>query len=230
MAKSLPNDLLALLTDADKRQGFPAGTMQSILQQETGGNPKFLVDPAAYHYGVNAEGKRVAAHTGKVSTAFGPFGILESTGAKPGYGVAPLKDKSLAEQVRFASDYLAARSKNAGSLSAGLAGYGEGTKYAQQVMGRTGAAGEPAVAPAAPASVEERPVMVAQTPQGPVPVGYVAPETGGWKEFQQAMADPITPAALDFGGASKGFNPLAYGPQGGGEVNFRAFNAKRVRV
>lgn len=229
MSKSIPNDLLALLTEADKRQGFPTGTMQSILQQETGGNPKYLNDPAAYHYAPNSEGKRVAGHTGKVSTAFGPFGILESTGAQPGYGVAPLKDKTLAEQVRFASDYLAARSKNAGGLEAGLAGYGEGPKYAQQVMGRIGT-------PDAPATVAEAPVQLAQsvplvqTPQGPVPVGYAAPDAGGWKEFQQAMVDPITPTALNFGGAPKGFNPLAYAPQGGGEVNFRAFNAKRVRV
>lgn len=133
MAK--PN-IFTLLADADKRNGFPAGTMQSIMQQETGGNAKYLNDPAAYHYAPNAEGKRIAGHTGKVSTAFGPFGILESTGSKPGYGVAPLKDKSLEEQVRFASEYLAGRSKHAGSLEAGLAGYGEGPKYAAKVMGR----------------------------------------------------------------------------------------------
>lgn len=108
MSKS---DISQLLQAADKQYGFPSGTMASLMQQETGGNQKYLNDPAAYHYGLNAEGKRIAGHTGKVSTAFGPFGILESTAANPGYGVAPLKDKSLEEQVRFAAEYLGARSK-----------------------------------------------------------------------------------------------------------------------
>ena len=74
-ALSIPDTLLASLDAADVRHGFPKGTMMSLMQQEIGGNAKFLEDPAAYHYGLNAEGKRVAGHTGKVSTAFGPFGI-----------------------------------------------------------------------------------------------------------------------------------------------------------
>lgn len=140
MAKGLSSDLAAQLEAADKKNGLPAGTMKAILQQETGGNAKYLQDPTTYHYGLNAEGKRIAGHTGKVSTAFGPFGILESTAAKPGFGVAPLKDKSLGEQIRFASEYLAARSKK-GGLEAGLAGYGEGAKYSQQVAARMGGVG-----------------------------------------------------------------------------------------
>lgn len=110
-------------------------------------------------------------------------------------------------------------------------------QYAQQVVGRIPKGGSIVPNPgAAPIPVAEAPVQLAQsvpmvqTPQGPVPVGYAAPDAGSWKEFQQAMADPITPASLDFGSAPKGFNPLAYAPQGGGEVNFRAFNAKRVRA
>ena len=121
-------DISQLLQVADKQYGFPAGTMASLMQQETGGNQRYLNDPTAYHYGPNAEGKRIAGHTGKVSTAFGPFGILESTAANPGYGVAPLKDKSLEEQVRFAAEYLGARSKASGGLASGLAGYGEGVQ------------------------------------------------------------------------------------------------------
>lgn len=136
-ALGLPDNVMMMLADADQKNGFPAGTMHSIMRQEVGGNAdKYLKDPAAYHYAQGADGRRVAKHTGKVSTAFGPFGILESTGAKPGYGVTPLKDKTLAEQVRFAGDYLAARSKQAGGLQAGIAGYGEGEKYAQQVASR----------------------------------------------------------------------------------------------
>jgi len=127
----------AQLAEAELRHGLPPGTLKSVIQQETGGRTaEFLADPAKYHYGLNADGKRIAGHTGQVSTAFGPFGILESTGAKPGYGVAPLKDKSIEEQIRFASEYLAARTRAAGSLQGGLAGYGEGERYARSVMSR----------------------------------------------------------------------------------------------
>ena len=151
-----PEGISALLAQADQQRGFPAGTMASIMQQETGGNPKYLQDPTTYHYGLNEDGKRVAGHTGKVSTAFGPFGILESTASKLGYGVVPLQNKSLEEQVRFAADYLAARSKD-GGLAAGLAGYGEGEKYAKQVLARVGTPPK-AQAPAAQAGGAD-PVM-----------------------------------------------------------------------
>ena len=127
------------LGNYDKTYGLPPGTMQSVMFQEVGNNPKFLKDPAAYHYELNSEGKRIAGHTGKVSTAFGPFGILESTAKDPGFGVKPLQNKSLEEQTRFASEYLAARIKAAGGdLQKGLAGYGEGVEYASQVTGRMG--------------------------------------------------------------------------------------------
>lgn len=151
---ALPDNVFAMLADADKQRGFPAGTMQALLMQETGGQAQYLSDPTTYHYGLNADGKRVAAHTGKVSTAFGPFGILESTAKDPGYGVKPLADKAnLAEHIRFAADYLDARSKSAGSLSAGLAGYGEGAKYSTQVARRM-----------VNVPVKEAPVAVAAAP------------------------------------------------------------------
>ncbi len=135
----LSGDLEAKLSAAESSNGLPAGTLRAVIAQETGGRTaEFLNDPEKYHYGLNAQGRRIAGHTGKVSTAFGPFGILESTGAKPGYGVSPLKDKSMDEQIRFAAEYLAARSRSAGSLSAGLAGYGEGAGYSRSVMGRIG--------------------------------------------------------------------------------------------
>lgn len=133
----IPEPIGLLLDEEDKFHNRPIGTMRSVFQQEVGGNiQKYLENPEQYHYPLNSEGKRIAGHTGKVSTAFGPFGILESTAADPGYGVVPLKDKGIAEQIRFASDYLQARIKQAGSLEAGLAGYGEGSKYAQQVLNR----------------------------------------------------------------------------------------------
>jgi len=129
-------DLSAKLAAAEKANGLPAGLLSSIRQQETGGNQAYIDDPSKYHYGLNSEGKRIAGHTGKVSTAFGPFGLLESTARDPGYGVAPLKDKSLDEQIRFAAEYAAARGRSAGSLEAGMAGYGEGGAYSRSVMGR----------------------------------------------------------------------------------------------
>jgi hypothetical protein len=132
----LPDDVRAMLEAQDKRAGLPLGTMASIVMQETGGNAAYLNDPSKYHYGLDGNGRRVAPHTGKISTAFGPFGILESTGSKPGYGVAPLKDKSLEEQARFAADYLAARKRSAGGLREGLSGYGEGERYGNSVMSR----------------------------------------------------------------------------------------------
>lgn len=169
-ALALPDHLHSLLRQHEERNGLPPGTMSSVMQQEVGGKfNDYLSDPGKYHYAADASGRRVAGHTGKISTAFGPFGILESTGRDPGYGVAPLRDKSIEEQIRFSADYLKARSKQAGSLEGGLAGYGEGATYGRQVAGRIG--GNPpstqvarATAPVSTAS----PVQVAQAPQAPV--------------------------------------------------------------
>lgn len=202
MAKAnsgIPQNVMDLLASADKRNNLPAGTMLSIMQQEVGGNiGKYLDDPSIYHYGLNAEGKRIAGHTGKVSTAFGPFGILESTAAQPGYGVKPLQNKSLEEQIRFASDYAAARSK--GNLAAGLAAYGEGDGYAKQVMARIPQNGNAPVV-----SVPSMPPMqvatVAQDAPVPTPVGSPVPvqqmAQNDWGALPQAM-DRIAPQDLNF--------------------------------
>lgn len=206
MAKGIPSDVLALLAAADKRRNLPEGTMRSLMEQETGGQlDRFLGDPAAYHYAPDAQGRRIAPHTGKVSTAFGPFGILESTAADPGYGVAPLKDKSLAEQIRFATDYLDARSTSAGSLSAGLAGYGEGEKYSRQVARRRDGYGKQApdgaqeqaataALPPTPVPVEApAPVVAAAAPDEPV-----QPAVDAWQEFlaRSAPKQEIQPQVL----------------------------------
>ncbi len=238
-------NITALLAAADQRNGLPAGTMASIMKQETGGNTKYLTDPTAYHYGLNADGKRVAGHTGKVSTAFGPFGILESTGKDPGYGVAPLKDKSLDEQVRFASDYLAARSKSAGGLVQGLAGYGEGTKYASQVAGRIGIKGAAPVGAEAPAPVmaaapvvqepvaPEAPVVLAQAPvAAPQPVDPA--QLAAWQDFLQAMpqsrtqpGQPVNVADMNYGAVAPAMNVPQFqfnpGRPQSQPVNFEAF-------
>ena len=196
---SAPDELVQLLIEADKRNGFPVGTMASVMRQEIGGNSKYIQDPTTYHYPLNAQGKRIAKHSGVESTAFGPFGIVESTAADPGWGVKPLQDKSLKEQVRFASDYLAARAKQAGSLEKGLAGYGEGAKYSREVMGRLGAPGSPpqAVVQQQVAPVNQAPVAqpMPQIPQAPDQMGGMArygnPEAmayGGGMSMQQSLA------------------------------------------
>lgn len=248
----LPANVLAMLAQADKQRNFPAGTMASVMQQETGGNAKYLTDPSTYHYGLNSEGRRIAGHTGKVSTAFGPFGILESTGADPGYGVKPLQNKSLEEQVRFASEYLDARSKSAGSLQAGLAGYGEGTKYSNQVARRRdGGSATSVVAQAAPVpqEVQLAPVEVAAAPgltqaePAVLPVQQAAPVVVAeaqavppvevqqtmppeWSAFQQSMPKAVRASDLQYG-QQMAQAPMQAGMQG--QPNFNPFKAWGVR-
>jgi len=132
----VPTEVGTQLQSHESRLGLPSGIMKSLAFQETSNNPKYFKDPTTYHYPIDsATGKRK-------STAFGPFGILESTAKDPGYGVKPLaEDKNLADQTRFASEYLAARIKAAGGdVQKGLAGYGEGVEYAKQVLDRTNGA------------------------------------------------------------------------------------------
>lgn len=156
----LPEAWTSQLTAREQATGLPAGLLTSIIQQETGGKADFFNDPTKYHYELNKDGKRIAGHTGKESTAFGPFGILESTAKDPGFGVKPLQNKSIEEQARFVSDYLAARIKAAGSVQGGLAGYGEGMKYANAVMERLGQAATPAARQEAGAAASQAQLAV----------------------------------------------------------------------
>ena len=127
---NVPFDLANELAQAERQNGLPEGLLTSIIQQETGGRQEFFDDPAKYHYEPDAKGKRK-------SSAFGLFGILDSTANKPGYGVAPLQDKSLREQIRFAAQYAAARIRaSGGDIAKGIASYGEGAAYANQVLAR----------------------------------------------------------------------------------------------
>lgn len=126
---------------SEQKYGLPEGILGSIRQQETSGKEEYLTDPTKPHY---PSGK---TSTGVVSTAFGPYGILKSTAADPGYGTKPLTNTSLESQVDFAAQYLSGRAKSAGSLQAGLAGYGEGGKYANQVLNRIGANSTMATSP-----------------------------------------------------------------------------------
>lgn len=128
-------DLDAIEARLEEERGLPAGSLRALRMKETSGSQSYIDDPSKYHYGLNAEGRRIAPHTGKVSTAFGPYGLLESTARDPGWGVKPLQSKELEEQARFTADYLAKRIELAGSVEGGLAGYGEGAAYGASVAG-----------------------------------------------------------------------------------------------
>lgn len=212
-ALALPDSLVQMLSAADRAKGFPLGTMASVMMQEVGGQEsRFLKDPTTYHYEVDANGRRGPKGSDVVSTAFGPFGILDSTARDPGFGVAPLKNKAdLAEQVRFYADYLDARSKSLGSLDAGLARVGEGEKYSREVArrrdgGATGVAA-PVQVQAAPAQPEAAPVVLASAgpvvpytgPMNPAPAD---PSKDAWTQAQLttfAPQEPVTPESLQYG-------------------------------
>ena len=244
--KGLPPHVVSLLAQADQRNGLPAGTMASVMQQEVGGQlEKYLGDPTAYHYATGSDGRRVAPQSGKVSTAFGPFGILESTAADPGYGVKPLANKSLDEQVRFAADYLAARSKAGGGLTAGLA--------AQQVAARMGgdrgalAAPSPAPLPVVAQAASTQEVVpnsgtnVPETSTRPAPIPAVqqalAPELvpDAWQAFLQSMpgrAQPVDVASIDYGNPQPTMQlpQFQFQPVANLRPNFEAFSSWKRRA
>lgn len=124
------------LEAVDVANGLPVGTMRAIMQIESGGRYReFINAPDTYHYGLNDQGRRIAEHTGQISTAAGPFGILDSTARNPGYGVRPLTDRaSFEENIRFAGEYVSALANKFGGLNQGLARYGEGSEYANKIL------------------------------------------------------------------------------------------------
>lgn len=76
-----------------------------LIKQESGG------DPTA----VSVKGAR------------GVTQVMPATGSDPGYGVAPMKDQSVAEQTRFGKDYLTAMlNKYDGNIEKALAAYNAG--------------------------------------------------------------------------------------------------------
>lgn len=62
-----------------------------------------------------------------VKGARGVTQVMPATGSDPGYGVAPMKDQSVAEQTRFGKDYLTAMlNKYDGNVEKALAAYNAG--------------------------------------------------------------------------------------------------------
>lgn len=224
------NKWLSIMEAEEKRTGLPAGMLASLVKQETGGQQRFIDNPADFHYKAGPNGEKPK------STARGLGGILESTARDPGYGVSPLKDWSVPEQLRFMADYTKARIKQAGSIKGGLAGYGEGGKYSQQVLARMGKSnGNPvnqsplqlpdevfakqaplnAVAQAQDIPVQqaapilEQPLQLAALPKKqittPVPVEVAVNQ---WEQFQNTMPAAFKPNDMNYmnAGASPGFS------------------------
>lgn len=125
---------LAELDRLDQQHGFPAGTMRGLAKTESGGKAGTKL---GYHYPEGPDGKR-RTKNGTISSASGIFGVLDSTGAKPGWGVKPLAGpahtQTPQEQARFAAEKLAADVKRKGGFEAGLGAYGEGAGYARKVL------------------------------------------------------------------------------------------------
>lgn len=207
----------ALMAAEEKRTGLPTGLLASLVQQETGGQQRFVDNPGDFHYKAGPNGEKPK------STARGLGGILEGTARDPGYGVTPLKDWSVPEQLRFIADYSQARIKQAGSVEAGLAGYGQGAPYSKQVMARLGNAPVsnpsplampdaqfaqlPMQAPVeAPVVVPENPVVAAPVMPPPevmaqaVAAQPVAVAPDPWAAMKMAEAQQITPADMNYGG------------------------------
>ena len=67
--------------------------------------------------------------------ARGLMQIMPKTGAKPGYGVTPLRNQSPEENVRFGKDYFNAMYKKYGSIELALAAYNAGPTAVDNVGG-----------------------------------------------------------------------------------------------
>lgn len=194
-AAPLPGDLSEKLAEAERKNNLPAGVLKSVIQQETGGDKSYLDDPTKPHYPMGADGKR-RTRDGTVSSAFGPFGILaDSTAKDPGYGVAPLRDKGIDEQIRFAAEYLAARSKREGGIAGGLAAYGEGPRYSRQVLGRLGNPDAAAPPRGQAPSAQDQPPAPAQPPRGKegTPAASVGMQTESSYKPGAVTSAPLAP-------------------------------------
>jgi len=140
-ALAFPDSWVIAIDAAEKKNGHPPGTLSSLITQEIGGVlPKFIKDPAAFHFEKGADGKRRNKRSGEISTARGLGGVLRGTAKDPDSRTTPLSDKdfqSPEKQIAFIGEYLKNRIPKGGTLSDGLARYGEGEGYANQVLART---------------------------------------------------------------------------------------------
>jgi len=217
----------------DKRNGLRKGTLRAIGDQESG----FRYDPGVPHYptGFTVDGVQ--------SSAQGPWGILGSTGDRPGFGVSPLSvldsdtpAQKFTKNAEFAGAYAKAR---------GIAAYGEGNKYAEQVNSRIDKGwGTTPVTQLAQAVNAPAPVMAA-----PVEIPQAAPMVAAAEPVVPYMEDPAlmdrqvmsaAPAQQVAANPWDSFSvnmprqmtasDLAYGGQARTQPNLQAFKAFRGRV
>jgi len=113
-------DLDALTAKAAKGSGSDAGTgdlFDAVVQVESGGNAAALSPKGA----------------------MGAAQIMAATGADPGFGVAPLKDASPEENLRFGRDYLNAMlTEFGGNRTLALAAYNAGPGAVDDWIARFG--------------------------------------------------------------------------------------------
>lgn len=96
--------------------GPASGLIPAVIQQESGGDPN----------AVSPKGAR------------GLMQVMPQTGQDPGFGVAPLRDGSPQENVRFGTDYLTAMMEKYGDQSLALAAYNAGPGRVDQALQRAG--------------------------------------------------------------------------------------------
>jgi Transglycosylase SLT domain len=88
---------------------------------------------------IDAESRGVHASGGKLTAskagALGVTQVMPKTGADPGYGIAPLKDNSKEEYIRFGRDYLRAMVREFdGDFEKALAAYNAGPGHVKKAI------------------------------------------------------------------------------------------------
>ena len=146
------------------------------------------------------------------------------------------------------ADYTLARGKQAGGLEAGLAGYGDGGKYAQQVLGRLGKQVSPLALPdeaivaaarqsGAVGGVEIPPELLPQVVAKAAPkevlVAPVYSPEDPWAGMAQLGRQEVRPVDLSYGDDRDGFGfpkPKSVIPQGIVAPDFKAFGGFKGRA
>lgn len=118
-------------------------------------------------------GRLTRSHAG----ALGAYQIKPSTGARPGYGIAPLRSNSEEDQKRFADEYLTVALKRYGSLDKAFASYNAGIGATDKAIRENGANWLSALPPETRAYVPSVKGKLAQMeggrPQASVSVGQI---------------------------------------------------------
>lgn len=169
----------------EKSNNLPKGALRALRFIETSDSDAYYLDPAKYH-------------NPKIGTASGLYGILDSTGRDPGWGIKAVDKSSLEDNIRFAAQYLSARTRNAPDFYTGLKNYGDGTqsyvdKY-KKLMGEAPAAQMPGLteaqkrlqahsSPANGTPIPNHPNYYVEPPA--LPDAPTQPTRNAWNVFQE---------------------------------------------